>query len=70
MSYWPNAPSYTLLTIIVGCAILGLTVNVGYALLFSTGVLGRAYQKFSKWIEGVLALVFGYAGLRLLLSRS
>ncbi len=66
----PDAPSYTLLTIIVGCAILGLTVNVGYALLFSTGVLGRAYQKFSKWIEGVLALVFGYAGLRLLLSRS
>lgn len=66
----PDAPSHTLLTIIVGCAILGLTVNVGYAMLFSTGVLGRAYQKFSKWIEGALALVFGYAGLRLLLSRS
>lgn len=66
----PDAPPHTLLTIMAGCAVLGLTVNVGYALLFSTGVLGRAYQKFSHWIEGALAVIFGYAGFRLLLSRS
>ncbi|MAS12387.1 MAG: amino acid transporter [Nitratireductor sp.] len=66
----PDAPSHTLITIIAGCGVLGLTVNVGYALLFSTGALGRAYQKFSHWIEGALALVFGYAGFRLLLARS
>ncbi|MFC5585228.1 LysE family translocator [Nitratireductor kimnyeongensis] len=65
-----DAPSHVLITIVAGCAVLGLTVNVGYALLFSTDVLGRAYQKFSQWIEGALAVVFGYAGFRLLFSRS
>lgn len=66
----PDAPQHTLATIIAGCAVLGLTVNVGYAVLFSTAVLGRAYRKSRRWIEGALAAIFGYAGFRLLLSRS
>ena len=65
----PDAPSYTFHAIIMGCAVLGLLVNVGYALVFSTPPMGRAYQKSRRWIEGALAAIFGYAGIRLLLSR-
>lgn len=65
----PDAPSYTFQAIIVGCAVLGLLINVGYALVFSTTLMGRAYQKSGRWIEGALAAIFGYAGIRLLLSR-
>lgn len=66
----PNAPSHTLPAILSGCAVIGLFVFVGYAFVFSTVILGRAYQKSRRWIEGTLALVFGYAGLRLLLSKT
>jgi threonine efflux protein len=66
----PDTPSYTLQAILVGCALLGLFVFVGYALLFSTAVMGRAYQKSRHWIEGTLAMVFGYAGIRLLFSKA
>lgn len=66
----PDAPSYTLQAIIAGCAILGVTVFVGYALMFSTALMGRAYRKSRRWIEGTLAMFFGYAGIRLLLSKA
>lgn len=65
----PDAPSYTFHAIIVGCTVLGLLINIGYALIFSTTLMGRAYQKSRRWIEGALAAIFGYAGIRLLLSR-
>lgn len=66
----PDAPPHTLTAILAGCAILGLIIFVGYALMFSTEIMGRAYQKSRRWIEGTLAMVFGYAGLRLLLSKT
>lgn len=66
----PDAPPNTFQAIIAGCAILGLSVFVGYALIFSTAFMGRAYQKSRRWIEGTLAMVFGYAGIRLLLSKA
>lgn len=66
----PDAPSYTLQAIMAGCAVLGVIVFVGYALLFSTETMARAYRKSRRWIEGTLAVVFGYAGIRLLFSRA
>ena len=66
----PDAPAYTLPAILAGCLLLGVLIFVGYALVFSTRPMVRAYQKARRWIEGALAMVFGYAGLRLLLSRS
>lgn len=64
-----DGPSWTMQAIIAGCAVLGLTVNVGYALIFSTAVMGRAYQVARRWIEGGLAAIFGYAGIRLLFLK-
>ena len=66
----PGAPGSTPWIITAGCACLGLVVFVGYALVFSTAPMVRAYQKARRGIEATLALFFGYAGLRLLLSRA
>ena len=66
----PGAPSFVLPAILGGCAILAVLVFGGYALLFSTATMVRAYGKARRWIEATLALCFGYAGLRLLLSRA
>lgn len=66
----PDAPPAILPAILAGCAALGLVVFTGYAALFSTVPMGRAYLKARRWIEGALALVFGSAGLKLLLSRT
>lgn len=65
----PEAAPQTLPAILAGCAVLGAIVFIGYALIFSAGPMARAYRKARRWIEGTLALVFGSAGLRLLLSR-
>ncbi|HWU61257.1 MAG TPA: LysE family translocator [Ensifer sp.] len=65
----PDAPSHTLVAIIGGCAAIGFTIFVGYAMLFSTAAMANGYRKARRAIEGTLAIVFGYAGLRLLLSR-
>ncbi len=65
----PNSPGFILPAILVGCAVLGITIFGGYALLFSTAPMVRIYMKLRRWIEGSLACLFGYAGLRLLLSR-
>ncbi|GLS18654.1 amino acid transporter [Labrys miyagiensis] len=64
-----EAPGRTILAIIAGCALLGITVFGGYALLFSTDLMVRLYQKTRRWIEATLALFFGFAGIRLLMTR-
>jgi threonine/homoserine/homoserine lactone efflux protein len=56
-------------TILAGCAILSVTIFGGYALMFSTAPMIRLYRRARRGIEGVLAVFFGFAGLRLLLSR-
>lgn len=56
-------------TILAGCAVLSVTIFGGYALVFSTAPMIRFYQRSRRWIEGVLAAFFGFAGLRLLMSR-
>ncbi len=55
--------------ILGGCALLGVVIFPGYALLFSTAPMVRGYRQARRWIEGLMAAVFGAAGLRLLLSR-
>ncbi len=65
-----DAPSGTLWAIIGGCAALGSLVFGGYALLFSTAPMVRAYRASRRWVDGVLALFFGFAGVKLLLSRT
>ena len=58
------------LLVVFGCALLGLGVFCGYALVFSTPIARRVYQSLRRWFEGTLAIVFGYAGVRLLTSKA
>ncbi|WP_127104600.1 LysE family translocator [Pararhodobacter zhoushanensis] len=66
----PAAPAHSAQILIAGCAVLGVAVHVGYALLFSMPQVTRAYRAARRWIDGALALLFGLAGLRLLGARA
>jgi len=66
----PDASPETVGIILGGCFVLSITIFCGYALLFSTAPMVRLYRLARRWIEGVLATLFGIAGVRLLLSSS
>ncbi|EJC71661.1 putative threonine efflux protein [Rhizobium leguminosarum bv. trifolii WSM2012] len=66
----PGASAYTVAAILGGCAILSVTIFCGYAIVFSTAPMVRFYRRARRWIEGTLAIFFGAAGIRLLLSRT
>ena len=52
-------------------ALLSVSCGVffGYALLFSTGMFVRGYQRLRRWFEGAFAVLFGLAGLKTLTAR-
>ena len=64
-----NAAPQSVVVILGGCFVLSITIFCGYALVFSTAPMVRLYRRARRWIEGVLAGFFAFAGLRLLLSR-
>lgn len=66
LGFRADAPAGMLPAIIGGCAILGITVFGGYALLFSTTSMITLYTRLRRWIESVLSAVFAVAGLKLL----
>jgi threonine efflux protein len=67
----PNSPSvHDVLMGLSGCFCLGILTFSGYALVFSTKAAQRAFAATRRWFEGVLALVYGYAGVRLLLFKA
>jgi len=65
----PEATATTVVVMLAGCAVLSVTIFGGYALLFSTAPMIRMYRRARRWIEGTLAIVYGAAGVKLLLSR-
>jgi len=65
----PDASWRSVAVILGGCAVLSVTIFCGYAVVFSTAPMVRLYRRARRWIEGVLAVFFGLAGTRLLLSR-
>lgn len=66
----PGAPHSVALLVLAGCMLLGILIFFGYALAFSTPTARRLYTAARRWLEGLLAAVFGYAGLRLLQSAT
>jgi len=64
-----GASAIVLPLIVGGCALLGMLVFGSYALLFSTAAAGRVYLRLRRLIEGIFALFFGAAGIRLLLWK-
>jgi threonine/homoserine/homoserine lactone efflux protein len=66
----PGAPFWVIAAIIGGCTLLGIGVFGLYALAFSSAPMIRLYQSFRRWIEGVMAALFGFAGVKLLTTSS
>lgn len=56
--------------ILVGCALLGVIVFGTYALAFSTDRMMRLYKAARRPIEGMVAALFGMAGMKLLTGRA
>jgi len=56
------------LAFVVSCALISATIFCCYALAFSTHAARRAYRAGERWVNAVLAGVFAYAGVRMLLA--
>ncbi|WP_147112924.1 LysE family translocator [Tateyamaria sp. syn59] len=65
----PGTPVTSLITIILAVGALSFTVFHGYALIFSSAPLTRAYARAKRGFETVFALFFGAAALRILTAR-
>ena len=66
----PASASIEQLAIVIAAVgVLSFTIFYGYALLFSTPSMTRLYLKLRRWFEGVFALGFGLAGLKILTAR-
>ncbi len=52
--------------VVVAVGLQSALVFHGYALAFSTQRMGRLYVRMRRWFEGVFALAFGLAGLKIL----
>jgi threonine/homoserine/homoserine lactone efflux protein len=58
------------LAFVASCVPLSAAIFTCYTLAFSTSPARRAYRASERGINAVLAAVFGYAGVRMLLSTS
>jgi threonine efflux protein len=65
----PGAGAHQALAFVATCVPISATVFAGYALAFSTGAARRAYRAGERGIHAVLAGVFAFAGVRLLVSK-
>ncbi|MEN0002469.1 MAG: LysE family translocator [Pseudomonadota bacterium] len=53
---------------LIGCLMITFSIHFTYATVFASRTAMLWYAKARRWIEGTLAMVFGYAGTRLLTS--
>jgi threonine/homoserine/homoserine lactone efflux protein len=56
------------LAFVLSCAALSASIFCCYALAFSTDAARRAYRAGERWVNAVLAGVFAYAGVRMLIA--
>ena len=52
------------------CSVLGLAIYAAYAIGFALPPVRRVYAKGRRVVDAALAALFGYAGLRLILTRT
>ena len=64
----PDAPWWMAFVVFVGAYCISLMINFSYALFFSTDKMIKRYFEVRRWVQGVFALIFGAAGLKLVLQ--
>ena len=65
----PGSAAYTSFWVVSGCFLIGCIVFFGYGFMFSIQRIRSGYQVVREYVESVVAGIFGYAGLKLLLYR-
>lgn len=65
----PGAHVSALALVIAAVWLVAVTVNVGYALMFSVPRMAAGYARLRGWFEAAFALAFGAASLRILTAR-
>ena len=66
----PGAPFWVAATIVLGAGVLSAIIHCVYAMAFSSAPMLRAYGRTRRWIQAALGAFFGFAGMKLLLSRT
>ncbi|TFG86887.1 MAG: LysE family translocator, partial [Hyphomicrobiales bacterium] len=61
----PTAPLRDILVVGLSCLTLSLCIFFGYAVLFSSARAIAGYLRLRRWFDGVFALFFGVAGLKI-----
>ena len=65
-----NANHSDALLVVAGCVPIGIAVFCSYAIVFSTAYARSIYIRMQRYLDGALAAVFAYAGIRMLASRA
>lgn len=65
----PDTPMVVVMAMLAGCFVISVSVNCGYAALFSTSSMINGYCRARRSVQSTLAVLFAAAGLKLLLSR-
>ncbi|WP_027834586.1 LysE family translocator [Maritalea myrionectae] len=68
MGMWPGAPWWTSFFIFAIAGMCSMTLNYTYAYLFSTSQAVQLYRRAKRGIDGFMAVVFGAAGVKLIIS--
>ena len=64
-----DAPFSSLAIIIIAVGVQSAFVFHGYALIFSSAPMVAGYARLRRWCEGAFALVFAFAGIKILTAR-
>jgi len=64
-----NATLGGLLIVVLALGLLALIVFHSYAILFSSATMVKTYEKLRRVFEGVFAVMFGFAGSKILTSK-
>ncbi|KRE02155.1 hypothetical protein ASE63_07220 [Bosea sp. Root381] len=62
----PDTPGTVVAAIVVGCLLISVLLNQGYALLFSTARMVAGYRRVRRRAEAALSAFFAFAGFKLL----
>lgn len=65
----PDAPVAVTCAIVLGCGLISLAINQGYAVLFSTPAMIAGYRKIRRRAEACLSAFFAFAGVKLLAAQ-
>jgi threonine/homoserine/homoserine lactone efflux protein len=64
-----DAPVWVAIVIVIGTTLLSVIIHATYAVLFSSTGMVRVYGKARRVIQGTLAALFAFAGVKLLTNR-